>query len=152
MYHSQIWLCMKWTYNVHIYITSQILRLRSFIKKINSQIKKPHLEIQKTRNDFSVQVRNFLLPLSLKVLRHKEREAQSFYSGFFICNPPPPILCDTCPRPPRASESQPSSSKAGLNSTNWLFQNLPKSSTHFRCVTSFALASPVSHLGLLWHL
>ena len=25
------------------------------------------LEIRKTRNDFSVQVRNFLLPLSLKV-------------------------------------------------------------------------------------
>ena len=25
-----------------------------------------------------------LLPLSLKVLRHKEREAQSFYSGFVI--------------------------------------------------------------------
>ena len=26
-------------------------------------------------------------------------------------------------------------------STNWLFQNLPKSSARFRCVTSFALAS-----------
>ena len=37
--------------------------------------------------DFSVQVRNFLLPLILKVFRHKDREAQSFYSGFFICSP-----------------------------------------------------------------
>ena len=46
-----------------------------------------NLEIRKIRNDFFVQVRNFLLPLSLKVLRHKEREAQSFYSGFFICPP-----------------------------------------------------------------
>ena len=44
-----------------------------------------NLEIRKTRNNFSVQVRNFLLPLSLKVLRHKERDTHSFYSGFFIC-------------------------------------------------------------------
>ena len=49
----------------------------------------------------------------------KERDAHSFYSDFFIS----PILCDTCPRPPRAIESQPSSLGAGLNSTNWLFQN-----------------------------
>ena len=47
-----------------------------------------NLERRKIRNDFSVQVRNVLLPLRLKVLRHKEREAQSFYSGFFICPPP----------------------------------------------------------------
>ena len=33
-----------------------------------------NLEIRKTRNDFSVQLRNFLLPLNLKVVRHKERE------------------------------------------------------------------------------
>ncbi len=46
-----------------------------------------NLEIRKTRNDFLVQVRNFLLPLSLKVLRHKERDTHSFYSGFFICTP-----------------------------------------------------------------
>ena len=42
---------------------------------------------KKNTYDFSVQVRNFLLPLSLKVFRHKEREAQSFYSGFFISTP-----------------------------------------------------------------
>ena len=57
---AMIWLCVKRTSN---------------------------LEIRKTRNDFFVQVRNFLLALSLKVLRHKEKEAQSFYSGFFICSP-----------------------------------------------------------------
>ena len=91
-----------------------------------------------------------LLPLSLKVLRHKERDAHSFYSGLFIC--PPPLSCDTSPRPPQASESQPSSPEAGLISTNWLFQNLQKSSARFRCVTSFALACSVSHLRLLWHL
>ena len=37
-------------------------------------------------------------------------------------------------------------------STHWLFQNLPKSSLRFRCVTSLALCNPISHLGLLWHL
>ena len=69
-------------------------------------------------------------PLSLKVLRHRERDTHSFYSGFFICPPPTTtISCDTCPRPRawlrRASESQPSSPEAGLNSTNWPFQNPP---------------------------
>ena len=63
-----------------------------------------NLEIRKTRNDFSFQVRNILLPLSLKVLRHKERDTHSFYSGFFICLP---ISCGTCLRPRRRSESRP---------------------------------------------
>ena len=66
----------KWTYNVHIY-----------------NIEHRNLETPKILDDFLVQVRNFLLHLSLKVLRHKEREAQSFYSGFFIC--PPPNSCST---------------------------------------------------------
>ena len=65
---------------------------------------------------------------------------------------PPTISCDTCPRPPRASESQPSRPVSSLNSTNWLFQNPPKSSARFLCVTSFALCNPVFHLGLWWHL
>ena len=73
MYHSQIRLCVKWTYNLHIYIYN---------------IEHRNLEIQNTRNDFSVQVRNFLLSLSLKVLRHKERDIHSFYSGFFLCPRP----------------------------------------------------------------
>ena len=51
------------------------------------KIEHRNLETRKTRNDFFVQVRKFLLPLSLKVLRHKEGEAQSFYSGFFISTP-----------------------------------------------------------------
>ena len=41
----------------------------------------------KNTYDFLAQARNFLLPLSLKVLRHKERDAPSFYSGFSICSP-----------------------------------------------------------------
>ena len=63
---------------------------------------------------------------------------------------PPLISYDTYPRPPQASESQPSSSGAGLNSTD--FFKIPKSSVRFRCVTSTSLCNPVSHLGLLWHL
>ena len=98
---------MKRTYSVHIY------RHRT-------------LGSQNTKNtyDFFVQVGNLLLHFSLKGLRHKERDTHSFYSGFSVCLPPP-ISCDTCPRPPRASESQPSSPEAGLNSTHWLFQNPP---------------------------
>ena len=90
------------------------------------KIEHRNLEIRKTRNDFSVQVLNFLLPLSLKFLRHKERDTHSFYSGFFIC--PPPISCDTCPRPPRTSESQLSSPEACLNSTQLTYSKIPKSS------------------------
>ena len=61
------------------------------VHRMSIKIEHRNLEMRKTRNDFSVQVRNFLLPLSLKVLWHKEREAQSFYSGFFI----PPNTCGT---------------------------------------------------------
>ena len=114
------------------------------------KIERRNLEIRKTRKDFFVQVRNFLLPLSLKVLRHKEREAQSFYSDFFIC----PISCDTCPRPPRASTSQPSRPVSSLNSTNFfkISQNPLRASGAWR--HSHSLAS-VSHLGYCdiseWH-
>ena len=82
------------------------------------KIEHRNLETRKTLDDFFVQVRNFLLRLSLKVFRRKEIEAQSFYPGLFICTPQnvwhPPQ------RSPRASESQPSSSEAGLNSTHFL--------------------------------
>ena len=95
---------------------------------------------RKTRNDFFVQVRNFLLPLCLKVLRHKEREAQSFYASFFICAP-----TISCPRPPRASESQQSRPVSSLNSPNFLqiSQNLPYVSgawRHSLSVTPFPIS------------
>ena len=63
MYLSHIHEYVKCTWNVH------------------------YIWISKHENtyDFFFQVRNFLLPLSLKVLRHKERNTHSFYSGFFIC-------------------------------------------------------------------
>ena len=91
------------------------------------------LESRNTKNTyvFLVQVRNFLLPLSLKVLRHKERDTHSFYSSFFICPPPTRVAPARRPlaRLRRASESQPSSPEAGLNSSHWLFQN-PQNPPH----------------------
>ena len=100
-----------------------------------------NLEIRKTRNDFFVQVRNFfLLPLSLKVLRHKGRRAQCFYSGFSSAPPP-----NTCGTRHKGLHEQAKTNRLphepGLISTPWLFQNLPKSSARFGCVTSFALSS-----------
>ena len=38
------------------------------------------------------------------------------------------------------------------SSTLLTFFRFLKSSARIRCVTSFALCNPVSHLGLLWHL
>ena len=91
-------------------------------------------ESRNTKNtyDFLVQVRNFLLPLSLKVFWRKEREAiflcwlsQSFYAGFSICTPPTHVAPDTRPR--RARESQPSS-QPSRTQLNWLFSKSSKSS------------------------
>ena len=63
-----------------------------------------------------------LLPLSLKVFRHKEREAQSFYSGFFIRLPP------SCATPAQGLREQakvnPSRPVSSLNSPNFL--QIPK--------------------------
>ena len=81
---------------------------------------------RKNTYNFWVQIRKFLLPLILKVIRHKERDIHSFYSGFSICSPPPTRVAPTTTPLAwlrRASESQTSSPEAELNSTNWLFQN-----------------------------
>ena len=79
-------------------------------------IEHSNLETRKTLDDFFFQVRHFLLPLSLKVFRHKERETQSFYSSFFIC-PPPQHVRPPSQMSPQASKNQPSSPEAGLIST-----------------------------------
>ena len=77
----------KWTYNVHIYIHRTYIYIYIYIHRT--------YESRNTKKtyDFFAQVRNFLLPMSLKVLLHKERDTHSFSSAFFIC---PPISCDTC--------------------------------------------------------
>ena len=95
-----------------------------------------NLEIRKLRNDFFVQVRNFLLPLSLKVLLWERVTIflfWLFHLNQHVWHPPQ--------RSQRTSESQPSFPEADIISTHWRFKNFPKSSTHFLCVTSFALAS-----------
>ena len=108
MYYTDMW-------NVH----------RMFITYIHKT--KESRNTKKT-NDFFFQVRNFLLPLSLKVLRHKEKDIHSFYSGFSVC-PPPTKRVEPATRPQRASESQTSSPEPGTL-LKWLFSKSPKSSTH----------------------
>ena len=119
------------------------------VHRMSIKIEHRNLEIRKTRNDFSVQVRNFLLPLSLKIFRHKGRERHNLSIMAFSF---PPHLVWHLPKSSRDSESQPSRPVSSLNSPKWLFQNLPKSSARFRCLTSFVLASLRFPTGLLWHL
>ena len=72
------------------------------------------------KHDFLVQVRNFLLPLSLKVLRHKERDTHSIYSGFSICTPSSRAI----PAQGLGEQAKvdPSRSVSG-SQLNWLFKN-----------------------------
>ena len=105
------------------------------------------------KHDFLVQVRNFLLLLSLKVLRHKKRDTHSFYSGFFIC--PHPISLRHLPKDSMSKRKSTVSFGVQFSTQLTDFFKIPKSSACFRCVTSFTLASPVSHLGCCdlsaWH-
>ena len=72
---------------------------------------------KKITYDFLVQVRNFITFLNLKVFRHREREAQSFYADFSIC--PPTTTCGTRRKASASSESQPSSSDAKTQLTDF---------------------------------
>ena len=108
------------------------------------KIEHRNLEIRKTRNDFFIQVRNFLLPLSLKVLRHKEREAQSLYPDFFICSQsraaPATRPCELA----KGNRLLPRQVSSQL--TDFFKKNLnpPRSSgawRHSHCVTSFPIPS-----------
>ena len=69
----------------------------------------------------------------------RKRDTHSFYSGFFIC--PPPNTCGTRHKGLREQAKTNRLPSRPVSSQLWLFQNLPKSSAHFRCVASFALAS-----------
>ena len=106
-----------------------------------------NLETRKILDVFLVQVQNFLLPLSLKVLRHKERNTHSFYSGLSIC--PPPILCGACSAQIRLASASPKvnlSHSVSSSQLNWFFSKSPKSSTHTSTGQPF-------YLGFLfWHL
>ena len=103
------------------------------VHRMTIKIEHRNLETRKTRNDFSVQVRNFLLPLSLKVFWHKEREAQSFYSGFFIA---PPTKVSASKRKPTVFPW----GRSHLNSDFFkISQNLPRSSGAWRHPHSITL-------------
>ena len=132
MYHSHE-KCYVWNghsipmWNIHIY-----------------NIEHRNLETRKTLTTFFGQVRNFLLPFILKVLRHKERDTHSFYSGFFICTP------HLVRHVPKASASKWKSTVFSRGRSQTLltdFFKILKSSMRFQCVMSFTFASPVSHLG-----
>ena len=110
-----------------------------------------NLEIRKTRNDFSVRVQNFLWPLSLKVLR---REIHILSTLAFSSVPPPPSRVT----PAQGLREQAKDNRLLPRQVSTLltdFFKIPKSSARFRCVTSLALASLVSHLGhcdiFEWH-
>ena len=73
------WICeMYMGLSLHIYIY---------------HIEHRNLEIRKTRNDIFVQVRTFLLPLRVKVLRHKEIGIIFLFWLFHL--PPPHNTCGT---------------------------------------------------------
>ena len=73
----------------------------------------------KTRNDFFIQVRNFLLPLSLKVLQHKERERHNLSMLAFssASTPSRATPAQGLREQAKANRLRPVSS---LNSTNFL--------------------------------
>ena len=114
MYHSNIRGYAKCTWDIH------------YIYNIENR----NLEIRKTRDDFFVQVRNLLLPLSLKVFRG-ERHNLSILAFSYA----------TATKVSASKRKQAVFPEAGLISTPWLFKNLPKSSARFWCVTSFSLAT-----------
>ena len=125
-------MCVKWTYNVHIYITQNI-----GISKFEKHV---------TTSQFRYETFYYLWVKGFDI----KREAQSFYSDFFICTHHKGLREQA--KANRLLSRQVSSQVVRcLVSTHWLFQNLPKSSARFRCVTSLALGNPISHLGLLWN-
>ena len=112
-------------------------------------------ETRKNTYDFFVQVRNFLLPLSLKVLRHKERDTHSFYTGFFVAlsrAKPAQGLWPDFGEQAKANRLLPRQDSTQLTH----FFKIPKIlRARWRSITSPTLGSPVSHLGYCdiseWH-
>ena len=134
MYHSHIHEYVKCTCYVHTYITQNI-----GISKFEKHV---------TTSQFRYETFYYLL--SLEVFRHKEREKGTIFL-FWLFYLPPPHLVRHLPKA-STSKGKPTVFFRGRSQLHWLFQNLPKSSARFRCVTSPALCNPVSHLWLLWQL
>ena len=117
-------------------------------------------ESRNTKNtfDFLVQERNFLLPLSLKVFRHKERDTYSFYAVFFIFPTTTTITCGARSAQIRLASASPESrlfSFGPQDSTNWPPSKSPKSSARALPVDD-VIHIPKSQFSiwgfLFWHL
>ena len=120
MLHSQIWIR-----EIDIFIPVRKTFIMSITHIYNIGIPK-----HKNTYDFLVQVRNFLLPLSLKVFRHKERDTIFVCWLFHLASP---NTCDTCRKATglaSASERKSTFFFRARNSTDWLFSKSPKSSAH----------------------
>ena len=110
-------------------------------------------ESRNTKNtyDFLVQVRNFLLPLSLKVLQHKERDTHSFYSCFSI---PPTNTWATRHKATglaSARKRKPTVFSRSRTQLNSLFQN-PPNPPRASCAWRHSLSLAPFLSGLLWHI
>ena len=98
------------------------------------------------KQDFFVQVRNYLLPSSLKVFREKGERGTIFLFWFFHLPPPPPpsraVPATRARELAKANRSRPVSS---LNSTDFfkISQNPPRASgawRHSHCVAPFPIS------------
>ena len=142
----KIWQCET----IHILTWESMRECMHILRCVCVQIYIEHgnLETRKTLTTSQFRCETFLLPLSLKVLRHKERDTHSFYSGFSIC---PPSRAVPAARkfvsPLRAPKVDPSRLVSSFQLNELTFSKPPKSSARFRCVTSPAFWCPVTHLG-----
>ena len=119
------------------------------VHRMSIKIEHRNLEIRKT-HDFFVQVRNFLLPMSLKVFDIR-RETHNLSILAFSSTPRPPIRVATATKV-SVSKRKPTISFGVLSQLSSLSsnsQNPPRASGAWRHSHSL---NPVSHLGLLWHL
>ena len=97
-----------------------------------------------------VQVRNFIT-FELKVIRHEERETQSFYADCFYSCPKPRAAfhLQTTGLASAGPESQSSRSDAGTQLT--AFSQIPQIlSPRFRCMKSFTPPGHISSLGFFF--
>ena len=109
---------------------------------IRIYIEHRNLEIRKTRNDFSVQVQNFLLPLSLNGFWHKERGTNFLFWLFHL----PPSRATPAQGLREQAKVNPPCPVCSLNSLTFFFkisQNPPHASgawCHSHSVTPFPIS------------
>ena len=133
------------TWNVHIHTSTQNVHNvhNAHIDNIGIPKHKKHLRLLSSGT-------KFFLPLSLKVFRHEKERGTIFLRRLFHL---PQTTCGTHRKNSASSESQPSSSDAKTQLTDF-----SQIQAHcFRCVTSFTPPSQISYLGFYfdiseWHI